>query len=594
MIMLDDSRKYYAQKPQQIFQQPLLLDYQVEDLTEVSQGQNTIQAEGAKEAEQGQNTILMEDTAEVSQAQNTIQAEERERSVIHLLSSRNQASKEDEVELGPLPAVDLEFVLACLRDNEWGDARLFARLFSGRCVHDASQLIATRGWHLWQGHSWEESEENYVRHLVSGPLATVYQKASELVIEQSASETNTAQLKEREQQIKQLKRRAEQLRALQRTDNVLGYAHSILSTKTSKWDSHPWLLGTKQGVIDLRTGTLRPGQPDDHQRTLIPTAWKGLDEPAPRFMQFLSEIFSDRAEEEREELIAFLQRALGYGITGNVSEHIFLMLYGEEGRNGKDTLMHALEYVLGKTVGAVSNDVLITAGRSTTPGAAKPHLCSLQGKRIAWISESSREARFAIEQIKQLTGGGEIVARQIYTREYTFAPSHLLILLTNYRPEADAADSAFWERLCPLVFNTRFVEQPERANERLRDTQLGVALEAEASGILAWLVRGALEWTRLGLAIPESVRNARQEYRSSESSAQDFIDQCCVLAAEARTPANLLYKRYKRWASENDLAPISNKQFVREMKASNIASKRSKHGIFYIGISLAKEADSAD
>jgi putative DNA primase/helicase len=314
-------------------------------------------------------------------------------------------------------------------------------------------------------------------------------KYSELVIEQSAQEqkqaANAAQLKERERQIKQLAQRAEQLRTLRRANNVLDYARPMLGAKLDTWDSHPWLLGTRQGVIDLRTGTLRAGQPDDRLRTVIPTEWKRLDEPAPRFQQFLHEIFGDREETEREELIAFLQRALGYGITGNVNEHIFLMLYGEEGRNGKDTLMHVLEHVLGKAVGAVSSDVLIASGRSSAPGAAKPHLCNLQGKRIAWISENSRESRFAVDQIKQLTGGGEIVARQVYTKEYTFTPSHLLILLTNYRPETDASDSAFWERICPIVFNTRFVDKPERPNERLRNLHLNAALETEASGILA-------------------------------------------------------------------------------------------------------------
>ena len=106
-------------------------------------------------------------------------------------------------------------------------------------------------------------------------------------------------------------------------------------------------------------------------------AWRGLEEGAPRFERFLQEIFADRPDSEREDLLAFLQRALGYGITGHVSEHVFLMLYGEEGRNGKDTLMTILQRVLGPTVGAVSNDAIIASGKFTTPGAAKPHLCAL-------------------------------------------------------------------------------------------------------------------------------------------------------------------------------------------------------------------------
>jgi phage/plasmid-associated DNA primase len=106
-------------------------------------------------------------------------------------------------------------------------------------------------------------------------------------------------------------------------------------------------------------------------------------------------------------------------------------------------------------------------------------------------------------------------------------------------------------------------------------------------------VRGALEWTRLGLAIPESVRNARQEYRSSESSVQDFVKQCCILEAEASTPANQLYKRYKRWASANDLTPVLVKQFAREMKqVADVTWQRSRQGNIYKGIRLEQEAES--
>lgn len=402
-------------------------------------------------------------------------------------------------------------------------------------------------------------------------------------------ETNGARRKERERLSKQLAQCAEQLRTTRRTSNALGYLHALLSVKASKWDIHPWLLGTRQGVIDLRTGTVRAGQPDDHLRTIIPTTWKGLDEPAPRFQQFLREIFSDRQEKEREELIAFLQRALGYGITGNVNERIFLLLYGEEGYSGKETLLHTLEHVLGR---AVAGDV---GGRSTAPGNAQTYLSSLQGKRLAWISEGNRESRLTSEQIKQLTSGDSIVARQLYAREHAFTPTHLLILLTNHRPEASIDDSAFWERLCPLILNTRFVETPERPGERQRDLHLSAALEAESSGILAWLVRGSLEWARLGLAIPESVLQVRQEYRTSKNTVQDFVRQCCLLQAEARVSANQLYKCYKQWASANGTPYISNKRFARELKQTvDITRQRSRHGNIYEGIGLQKETEAAD
>ncbi len=300
--------------------------------------------------------------------------------------------------------------------------------------------------------------------------------------------------------------RAKALKTLRRAQAVLTYAQAYLSITSSQWDTNPWLLGTREGVLDLKTGELRVGKPEEYIRTIIPTTWRGLQEPAPRFEQYLHEIFADRADVECDELIGFLQRALGYGITGHVNEHIFLMLYGEEGRNGKDTLMTRLQRVLGSTVGAVSNDVII-AGNSKflTPGSAKPHLCALQGKRIVWASETSKGARFDVGQVKFLTGGGDIPARQLYGRDYSFAPSHLLILLTNNKPHADAQDSAFWDRICPIVFNMRFVDHPVAPNERQKDRTLGEALDRENSGILAWLVRGCLTWQRQEVHIPAAV-----------------------------------------------------------------------------------------
>jgi putative DNA primase/helicase len=128
------------------------------------------------------------------------------------------------------------------------------------------------------------------------------------------------------------------------------------------------------------------------------------DRAAPRFEQFLREIFADREPGAREDLVGFVQRALGYGITGLVSEHVFLMLYGEEGRNGKDTLTSILHRVLGTLAGAVSNDVILASGRFASPGSAKSHLCRLQGKRLVWASEPGRGAIFDVAQVKYLTG----------------------------------------------------------------------------------------------------------------------------------------------------------------------------------------------
>jgi putative DNA primase/helicase len=509
--------------------------------------------------------------------------------------TRRSAATPGVEQLGPLPDTELAFVLDCLSREEEGDAQLYAHLFRDRCLYDHTE----GAWYEWRSHYWERDECKHALLLASGPLAAVYLEASATLSEQAAREANridpnvhdedTDQLRDRYSQLKAqtvaLIERARALRRLIRAQHVLTYAQALLTITAGEWDTDPWLLGTKEGVLDLRSGTLHPGQPRDHLRTVIPTTWHGLDEPAPRFEQFLREIFADRPEAERADLVAFLQRALGYGITGHVSEHIFLMLYGEEGRNGKDTLMTILHHVLGAAAGAVSNDVIISTGKLTTPGAAKPHLCSLQGKRLAWASETDRGARFDVGQVKFLTGGGAIPARQLYGHDYAFVPSHLLILLTNHKPHADARDAAFWDRLCLVTFNLRFVDYPEQPIERQRDTTLGRALEAEASGILAWLVRGCLAWQQSDLEVPASVRQARQAYREEEDTLGQFLNECCATAPGSLVKAGLLYERYKTWAADNALRPMNGNAFGLEMR-KRFRWDREKTGYYYYGIGL--------
>ncbi len=502
-----------------------------------------------------------------------------------------------------LAAVTPAFVLQCLQRAEEGDARLFAHLFRGRCVYDHTE----GQWYLWQGHSWKRDEYQKITVLVSNHLAVTYLEVSaqlsgqgteqvDSLAEGSFDKPKEAQFKERYEWLKrttnELIERARKLRTWHRIRNVLMLARTFLPILSGSWDVDPWLLGTPDGVLDLRSGMLQPGRPEDYIRKIIPTRFLDLSTPAPRFEQFLREIFADRAEDEREALLTFLQRVLGYGITGKVTEHVFLMLYGEEGRNGKDTLMTILLHVLGEAVGPVSNDVIL-ANRLTSPGSAKPHLCSLQGKRMAWASEADRGARFDIGQVKFLTGGGAIAARQLYGREYAFDPSHLLILLTNHKPHADASDAAFWERLCLVLFNMRFVEQPAQPNERQRDTTLGMTLEGEASGILAWLVRGCLDWQQNGLTIPTSLLISRQSYRDEEDTLGDFFKTCCEVNPATFVSARELYVYYRQWCEDNSLKILNGLAFGQEMK-KRFAWQHRREGNIYYGLKLKENVPNDD
>jgi putative DNA primase/helicase len=209
-----------------------------------------------------------------------------------------------------IPEIDLETVIDCHRKDEWGDALLFAKLFEGRCLYDYRERL----WYLWQGHYWKPDDTRRVRQLVSGPLASVYLKAAAELTnrlgkqegensrgDEGDEEREEGERRSLKQLIKGMVGRAFALRSLSRNKHVLEFAMTDhrLTLATEQWDSDPWLLGTRDGVLELRTGHLRDGTPQDYIRTIIPTAWRGIGEPAPRFEEFLREVFADRQENER-------------------------------------------------------------------------------------------------------------------------------------------------------------------------------------------------------------------------------------------------------------------------------------------------------
>lgn len=502
--------------------------------------------------------------------------------------------------------IDPKFVVECLKQNEWGDSLLFAQLFRGEAIYDHTEKV----WYLWHHHYWKRDDVGRVKSLVSGVLANIYIDAMKPLNIQltglnvpAATDEQKVQASQLQKTISALYSRAVDLRSIARCKNVLSFASSQegMGLIANQWDRNKWTLALPNGVLNLRTGKCEKGNPEDYIRTIAPTEWQGPDAPAPRFEQALDEMFADRPDPERRELIGFFHRLMGYGITGEVSEHIFAVLFGEDGRNGKDTLQHIFTYVLGEASGAISKDVLLDMGKQHAAGGATPHLCDLHGKRVAWASEPEKGAHFNVGQVKELSGGGEIRVRPLYAKDYySIKPTHLLILLTNHKPRADANDSAFWSRLRLITFNQRFLDNPDpnKKNEHKADTMLWPVLESEASGILAWLVRGCLEWQEHGLSTPQSVIDAGNLYRKEEDVIGQFIEERCDTSdPKAKTLASRLYTAYSNWCdignrkakmNSTNFGRLLSKRFTKDEKPTRIGSNQ---GIHYHGIKILPSPD---
>lgn len=472
-------------------------------------------------------------------------------------------------------------ILEALNRNTDGDAQLFIERHRGLYIYDC----AAGRWYKWSGHYWTEDFTGETLQAVNAVVEiyeTEARRQAWLRAKAAKEQKSKNEIQHRENENALLKR----MRALQRLNlkqEVLILARSgrdTLGITGAEWDKDPWLLAVSNGVIDLKTGILRPGNPTEFIKTAAPTEWRGINEPCYIWERFLSDIFGNNTE-----LIFFIQRLLGYGITGLNMLHIFIILWGI-GRNGKGTLLETLRRVLGDLAMKTEAELLLEQKYTRQAGAPNSGVLALRGRRIVWASETSDGRRLNAGKIKELVGGDTLNARAVFGKNHVqFEPSHLLLLLTNSKPSAPAGDFALWQRIYLIPFMQSFVDDPLAPTESKADHYLSEKLKAEASGILAWLVRGCLAWQKEGLNPPPIVRAATEDYRKDEDTIGRFIDERLFRGENCRAKASETYQAFKRWCEENGLHPTSGTRFGKEMK-QRFDACQDREGIFYLGIEV--------
>jgi putative DNA primase/helicase len=317
----------------------------------------------------------------------------------------------------------------------------------------------------------------------------------------------------------------------------------------------------KNGVLDLRTGELREARRED---LLTKQCAVEFDASArcPEWEKFLARILPDPA------VRGFVQRALGYALTGDTREQCFFLLHGT-GANGKSTLLNAVKALLGDYA-QQSPACAFMAQRQPNGGAATPEIARLRGARFVSSIETEDGQRLAEELVKTLTGQDTVTARHLYSEHFEFQPAFKLWLAANHRPTIRGDDYAIWRRIRLVPFA---VQIPEHE----RDKELPETLLAEAAGILAWLVRGCLSWQRDGLGEPEAVRTATQEYRDEQDIIAEFLDDACVLEPQASETAGRLYGAYRQWAeSAGHRGVMTKTKFGRRLTDSERGIERVK------------------
>jgi putative DNA primase/helicase len=439
--------------------------------------------------------------------------------------------------------------------TEAGDAEFFAA-----CNADTVRYDHRRGqWLLFAGNVWVPQTDGEVARLALDAIRA----------RQSAAVGNTDRLKW-----------ALGGEARRRQSNLLALARNLkpIADAGDQWDLDPWLLGAPNGVIDLRTGTLRPGQPDD-RITMRVAAPFDRNAVCPLYDATVAAIFND---EERDliataDLIAYFDRYVGYSLTGDCSEEALAFCWGD-GANGKGTLMNTIGWLLGDYADNLPFSAFELHSRAGIPN----DIAKIVGKRYITASETGETARLNEARVKALTGRDPITARFLHKEFFTFQPVAKFWLAANSKPEVHDDSEGFWRRLHLIPFTASFIG---REDKTLKDR-----LRLEASGILARAVRGCLAWQREGLSPPVIVSEATKTYRADSRPLARFLDECCVLGPDAHASFGELFGTYVKWAGHE--SRMGRHEFTKalrqEFKTNEADGKRNQHlPVLFLGVQPA-------
>lgn len=338
-----------------------------------------------------------------------------------------------------------------------------------------------------------------------------------------------------------------------------------IATTIDLWDANPDLIATPNGyTVDLANGQPRQPRQSDYISMASGIKWQP-DADCPRWAQFLHEVFGgDQA------LIAYIQRAVGYSLTGHTHEQKLFLLHGH-GANGKSVFLEVLSWLAGDFHAAAG---FATFDADTRRDSKNDDLAALKGKRLVCIIETDEDRRLAESRVKAITGGDAISCRFLYGRYFSYRPTFKIWLAVNHKPTIHGTDFGIWRRLVLIPFLATFTGAK-------MDKKLPAKLRSEGAGILNWAIEGARAWYRDGLGTCTTVEEAVRGYKTESDVIGLWIDQRCLLADNLKAEAGELYGNYRLWAEVNGMRPMTSQAWGRRMGERTGLEKRryTYHGI---------------
>lgn len=417
-----------------------------------------------------------------------------------------------------------------------------------------------RAWYYYDGKVWLQDNSGEVRKMID---TTVDVMANEPL---NLSEDMDDKAKEAIQ--KAWDKHVKRSRGNSGKNAMMDEVKHRLAILPDEFDRDKTLFNTQNGFLSLTDGTL-----SDHEIgkmfTRISTVEYTDKIDCPRWEEFMLEIFNNDLD-----LIHYIQKAVGYSLTGSTREQSMFILFGN-GRNGKSVFLEIIGEILGNYAMSMQAQTIMVKQSSA---GANSDIARLKGARLVTSSEPNEGVRLDEGLVKQLTGGDKVTARHLYGKEFEFEPEFKLWLATNHKPIIRGTDDGIWRRLNLIPFTVQIPDHKV-------DKNLKYKLQTELRGILNWALDGCLMWQREGLKAPEAVLQASREYRQEMDVIGSFVEQFCTVGPGLKIASSELFKAYKQWAQDNEEYKFTNTKFGREI--SKKYQKKKSHGIIvYEGITL--------
>jgi len=419
--------------------------------------------------------------------------------------------------------------------------------FAQRHKDQIRYVPAMSKWIYWDGTRWANDDTGVVHRLAKETVLAMYQEASAL--------------KSADDRAKFVKwaLASEGITHLEAMVKMARSERDIV-VKPEYLDTNMWLLNLLNCTIDLKERSSGENEPDDLITRRISIAFD-KDARCPTWKKFLTRIFG-----ANDELIAFVQRAVGYTLTGSTSEQVFFFMFGT-GRNGKSTFIELLQKLLGEYALKTPTETLMQRdGRGISNDIAR-----LVGKRMVVAAETDEGQRLAEKVIKDLTGGDKITARFLHQEFFEFTPVFKLWMYGNHMPIIKGTDEGIWRRVRIIPFNVTIPKEEV-------DPDLPLKLVEELPGILNWALNGCDEWLKKGLGEPRVVHEATSEFRSAMDVLGEFIKEMCEVGEGKTISARKLYESYSIWCNDYGERPMNQRQLGLRLKERGFKSRRATGG----------------